>query len=116
MTLLLLQTHKKGLQDLLDKVVTESKEKGLEINHKKTVCMVVSKKQSHKCSLFIENEQIQKVNKFNYLESYITKNGKCDAEIKRRFGIAKEAFDRLEKILNTRKYNCQQESEYCNAM
>ena len=32
-----------GPQDLLNKVVAESKKKGLEINRKKTVCMVVSK-------------------------------------------------------------------------
>ena len=40
-----------------------------------------------------------------YLESMITEleNGKCDAEIKRRIGMAKDAFQKLGKVLKDRK-------------
>ena len=39
----------------------------------------------------------------NYLGNYITENGKCDTEIKRRIGLARETFDRLGKNLKHQK-------------
>ena len=35
--------------------------------------------------------------------SYITENGKCDVEIKRRTGLAKVSFDQLGNILKNQK-------------
>jgi len=99
----LVATSQQGLQDLLNNVNAESKRKGLEINRKKTVCMVISKKQSSYCRLLIGNDQIQQVDKFNYLGRYITESGKCDIEIKRRIELARGTFDRLEKILRHQK-------------
>ena len=71
------------LQMLLDRVVDESRKRGLTINCKKTECLVVSKRESPKCSLKIGDVIIKQVAKFNYLGSTITENGKCDDEIKR---------------------------------
>ena len=72
------------------------------INCKKTECMVVSKRKSPRCELQIGDVTIQKTKKFNYLGSLITEDGRCNAEIRRRIGIAKEAFQRLEKVLKDR--------------
>ena len=48
----LLAENEAGLQNILNKVVTESEKKGLQINIKKTECMVISKKSTPpKCSL-----------------------------------------------------------------
>ena len=46
---------------------------------------------------------IKQVAKFNYLGSTITENGKCEDEIKRRIGMAKDAFQKLQKILRNNK-------------
>jgi len=99
----LVATSQQGLQDLLNNVNAESKRKGLEINRKKTVCMVISKKQSSYCRLLIGNDQIQQVDKFNYLGSYITESGKCDIEIKRRIELARGTVNRWGKILRHQK-------------
>lgn len=45
-----------GLQGLLDEVVVENRKKGMEVNRKKTVCMVISKKRSRRCKLHIVND------------------------------------------------------------
>ena len=65
--------------------------------------MVISKKQNPKCRLVIGNDFIQQVDKFSYLGSYITKNGKCDNEIKRRIEIGTGAFEKLGRILRNQK-------------
>ena len=75
---------------------------GLSINQKKTECMVISK--SHVipiCNIFLDNIQIKQVNRFVYLGSLITSDGKCDEEIKRRIGMAKDAFNKMDKILKS---------------
>jgi len=105
----LVATSQQGLQDLLNNVNAESKRKGLEINRKQTVCMVISKKQSSYCRVLIANDQIQQVDKFNYLGRYITESGKCHIEIKRRIELARGTFDRLGKILRHQKCPCPQE-------
>ena len=82
---------------MLDKVVEESKKKGLTINCKKTGCMVVSKRESPACALKMGDNTIKQVQKLHYLGSLLTENGKCDEEIKKRIGMAKDAFQKLQK-------------------
>ena len=79
----LIAKSEKELQGLLDKVVEESKKKGLTINCKKTECMVMSKRASPSCALKTVGNTIKQVQKFNYLGSLLTENGKCDEKSKR---------------------------------
>ena len=99
----LIAASKEKLQVLLNKVAEESKKRGLSINCKKTECMVISKKDSPSCELYLEGTLIKQVQKFIYLGSVITTSGKCDPEIKRRIALAKDEFQRLEHILRNRK-------------
>ena len=46
---------------------------------------------------------IKQVQKFNYLGSVITSDGRCDTEIKKRIGMAKDTFQELEKVLRNHK-------------
>ena len=91
------------LQQLLDVVVNESKLKGLSIDRNKPFCMAVSRKQGNlACFITINDETIQQVNKFNYLGSLITSDGRCMTEIKKRIATAKEVFQRMSNILKSR--------------
>ena len=99
----LIAGRQQGLQDLLHEIVEKSRNKGLEINRKKTVCVAISKKTSPHCTLLIGNDKIQQVDKFKYLCSCITGKGHCDIEIERRIGTARETLDRLDKILKDLK-------------
>lgn len=55
--------HERKLQELLQKVVKESKKKGLNLNCKKIECMVVSKRDNLTCKLQIGDTKIKPVQK-----------------------------------------------------
>ena len=93
----IIATSEEELERLLDKVVEESKKMGLSINMKKTESMAISR-----CNPNVEGNNIKQLEKFNYFGSMVTDNGKCDAEIRRRIGIAKETFHKTESILKDR--------------
>ncbi|XP_069972232.1 uncharacterized protein [Penaeus vannamei] len=84
-------------------VVDASRKKGLTINCKKTECMVVSKRTSPPCELKIGQEKIKKVQKFNYLGSMVSEDGRCDTEIRKRIGIAKDTFQKLGTVFKDRR-------------
>ena len=91
------------LQELLNTVVDASLHRGLSINIKKTQCMVISKtKITPTCHIHINNETIKQVEKFKYLGSTITSDGRNDAEIKIRIGMAKDAFQKMEKVIKNK--------------
>src|SRR5262249_42602090 len=53
---------------------------------------------------------VQKVNKFKYLGSWITEDGRCDVEIKCRIAKAKEAFNKRRELLTTLLKNFKKET------
>ena len=65
--------------------------------------MVISKtKITPTCNIHINNETIKQVEKFKYLRSTITSDGRNDAEIKIRIGMAKDAFQKMEKVIKNK--------------
>ena len=78
-------------QELLNTVVDASLHRGQSVNIKR-----------HTCNIHINNETIKQVEKFKYLGSTITSDGRNDAEIKIRIGMAKDAFQKMEKVIKTR--------------
>ena len=54
------------------------------------------------CNIHIYNETIKQVDKFKYLGSAITSDGRNDAEIKIRIGMAKDAFQKMEKVIKNK--------------
>ena len=45
---------------------------------------------------------VKQVEKFKYLGSTITSDGRNDAEIKIRIGMAKDAFQKMEKVIKNK--------------
>ncbi|GFO08462.1 retrovirus-related pol polyprotein from type-1 retrotransposable element r2 [Plakobranchus ocellatus] len=73
----LIAENKEDLQKLLNTVEEESRKKGLELNSKKTEVMVISRKQeSPKCDIFINKVKLKQTEKFKYLGTMISKDGK----------------------------------------
>ena len=86
----LIATSQVNLQRLVDRVVVESTAYGMEVNVKKTECMVMIKKESiPECRITIEGEMVKQVNNFKYLGSSITSDGRCVTEVKCRIVQAK---------------------------
>ena len=91
---------KKDLQALVDTVVRESKRMGLGLNKKKTEVMITSKKNKElKYITKFEESNLKQVNKFKYLGTIITSDGRCDTEVRSRIGQAKVAFQRRKNIV-----------------
>ena len=89
-----------GLQALLDGVVVESERRGLSLNAGKTYVVTVSKRPvPPDCMITANGIRIKQVNKFSYLGSQITSDGKSDNEIKRRIAISKEEFNKKRTVL-----------------
>ena len=100
----LIADSEEGLQRFLDLVLDAYSDEGLEINCKKTFCMVVSKeRQPPTCNLICNGTGIEQVNYFNYLGSMLTSYGRCDKEIRRRIGMAKTSFNQMSPVLKDRK-------------
>ena len=98
-TVLIAETEE-DLQELLDTVVKESEIKGLTLNSKKTEVMVVSRKKDiPKCKVTIDNKVLQQVDKFKYLGTMATSDGKCLQKIKNRIAQTKSAFQKMKSVL-----------------
>ena len=65
--------------------------------------MIISKRECNKSTLRIRSTALKQAQKYIYLGSLITQNGKCDEEIKRRIAMAKNSFVKLEHVLKNRK-------------
>ena len=92
------------LQELLNKVVEESQNKGLELNSKKTESMIITRKTSiPKCEIKIKENTIKQANSFKYLGTQITSDGRNHQEIKSRIAQAKVSFQEMKSIMTNIK-------------
>ena len=83
-TVLIADSEEK-LQELFNKVVEESENKGLELNSKKRESMIITRKTSiPKCEIKIKENTIKQANSFKYLATQITSDGRNHQEIKSR--------------------------------
>lgn len=71
-----------------------SKRKHVEINCKKTKCMILSKGDSSRCEICVRGIT------FRQVETFYPHKGKCEAEIWRRFRIAKRSFSKTQQSLS----------------
>ena len=96
------------LQQLMDTVVEESEAKGLFLNSAKSFTMVFSKSEvGHTCKITGHGNTLEQVNRFVYLGSLFTSDGRCEQDVQQRIAIAKLAFTSLEKVRKNRNINIQ---------
>lgn len=86
----LLAESKKGLEELITKIKTESEKMGLYLNIKKTKIMATTS--SGKIKIKIDDEEIECVQDFVFLGSKIDLNGESSCEIKRRIALGRTAL------------------------
>ncbi|GFR64083.1 endonuclease-reverse transcriptase [Elysia marginata] len=96
----LITENKDDLQKLLNIVEEESRKKGLELNSKKTEVMVISRKQEPpKCDIFINDTKLKQQDKFKYLGTIITSDGRNNNVIAARIAQAKNNFQKMRAVL-----------------
>jgi len=77
--IILLATSEAELQELVDRLDRVSRKYSLLINVNKTKVMASD---GIACRIFIQNEQLQRVDTFPYLGSLITEDGECTTEFR----------------------------------
>nr|KAG5686806.1 hypothetical protein BaRGS_013126 [Batillaria attramentaria] len=92
----LLSHKQQDAQEKLNRVAEEAEKTGLKINISKTEVMRVNHKQHDPIQL--HQEDIKEVDKFIYLGSVVSKDGKTDEDIKSRTNKARHAFRTLRPI------------------
>ena len=102
-TVLVADSNEK-LQRLIEGLNVVSLEKGLKMNMRKTQTMVISRRgEVPRSNIRIDGSMVEQVDRFNYLGSLISSNGRCEDEIKRRINIAKSAYNRIKKLITNKK-------------
>lgn len=95
--------QRKKFQILLD-VIMESESNGLRVNCQKKYVKFTSKKgKIPKCHVAVNKMQIEKVDRFKYLDSCITSEGRSDIALKRKIGQAEKAFIGMGNVVCARK-------------
>ena len=61
--------------------------------------MVVSRKGEGTVSIIVEGQRVEQVERFKYLGSVITEDGRCIEDVKQRIGMAKDAFNKRKELL-----------------
>jgi HJR/Mrr/RecB family endonuclease len=89
----------KGLQRIVDRLDEASKMYEMKINVKKTKVMLVSKEAGKKMKIVIDGKEVEQVDRFKYLGSMLTEDGKSMTDIKVRVAMAKEAFGKRSELL-----------------
>ena len=98
----LLEESKERLQQLLDTIIENAENVGLKINIDKLKSMAIT---TSPLVLHCKNKDLEQVQEFKYLGSWIDCDGEISTEIKRRIGQATGAFNRLKPIWRSNKYS-----------
>lgn len=97
MTVLMAESERK-LQDILDSVLEESN-KQLTNHQLQENRIIMTKWKSIRWKLQIADNGIKQLQNFKYLENGLTDDRTCDTVIRKRIGQAKEAFQKMNKLL-----------------
>ncbi|GFO35461.1 catenin (cadherin-associated protein), alpha 3 [Plakobranchus ocellatus] len=90
-------------QNILTTVTIESENKGLQLNAKKTECMVISKKSNMPVSnILYKGERIKQICTFKYLGFTITPDARCDTRTQKRTTLSEDTFTKIKPIFTNR--------------
>ena len=96
----LISENEKDLQQLLNIVESKSKEKGPELNSKKTEVMVISRKEEPPLiNITINGIKLKQRDHFKYLGALISSDGRNNTEISARIAQAKMMFQKMKTVL-----------------
>ena len=96
----LISENEKDLQQLLNIVESKIKEKGLELNSKKTEVMVISRKEEPPLiNITINGTKFKQRDHFKYLGALVSSYGRNNTEISVRIAQAKMMFQKMKTVL-----------------
>ncbi|KAK9871609.1 hypothetical protein WA026_012988 [Henosepilachna vigintioctopunctata] len=93
----IIAASKEEMQEIMTRLCSISEEYGLELNKQKTKTMIVDRPHNNQPDVqTVAGYEVVSV--VNYLGSMITNSGGCEAEIRRRVAMARNATTKLTKI------------------
>ena len=96
----LISENEKDLQQLLNIVESKSKEKGLELNSKKTEVIVISRKEEPPLfNITINGIKLKQRDHFKYMGALVSSDGRNNTEISARIAQAKMVFQKMKTVL-----------------
>ena len=93
-----------GLQRTMSRLEQTASVYDMKINIKKTKVMRICRTGGKKMHIAINGQQVEQVQHFQYLGTWISENGSCEREIRTRIGVAKESFKKHKELL-TKTFN-----------
>ena len=98
---MLLEKSEEDLQKLLSRVARVSKDRGLQLNVKKTKVMAAGKTKTN-LNIKVNNEKVEQVENYTYLGANISEDGESRTEIRTRLAIARTSLVKLNNIWSNR--------------
>ena len=89
----------KELNDTLNKIKSNLQKWSIEINPKKTKCMVVTDNVTQKIDIQIGDDKLEQVSNFQYLGLWINETMKHDVDVRANIAKSKQAFWRHKELL-----------------
>jgi hypothetical protein len=86
---------------MVDRLIEIGRRYGMEMNVEKTNVLRISR-QPAPLKIMIDQKQLENVEYFNYLGSFITNDARCTCEIKYRIVMAKAAFNKKKNIFTSK--------------
>ena len=93
----LLSNSLQELASLTDKLNTNAKKYGMEINADKTKHLSIGPNEQNQ-NIYIDSDKIESVTFFKYLGAHITAKGDSTKEIKTRIALATSSLTRLKTL------------------
>jgi hypothetical protein len=90
-----------GLQTIMTKLNEVVERFKMRINKNKTKVMIISRREPEQLQIEIGGQVLEQVHQFKYLGSLLTEDGKSEKEVKTRIAMAKDAFNRHQKLLTS---------------
>ena len=92
----------KELNDTLNKIKSNLQKWSIEINPKKTKCMVVTDTETQKIDIQIGDDKLEQVCNFQYLGKWINETMNHDVDVRANIAKSKQAFWKHKELRNIR--------------
>ena len=94
-------------EHLVNKVQKAGERLGMKLNVNKTKVMIMNAedKENIIVNIRVDDVKLEQVKRFLYLGQMVTADGRCKEEAKRRIGMAKTTFNKINNIFKDRHLN-----------
>ena len=97
----MVSSSQRGLQNIMQKLTNAAKNYDMRINIGKTKVMRICKSGGGEVVIVVNGQRLEQVDKYKYLGSWVTDDGRCDLEVRTRIAMAKQVFSQHRELTKT---------------